>query len=242
MKFPILFVVGVLCLLNRVSHAQMETNTRDLLSRAMNNMSQIRKVMLCLARSCDTGAVAKAMAIDDASEFMLRQKPYEMESNFDRVLKFAAGVSAALPKFLAIDPNCNDHLYICPKKREKKPVIPSEVYEMAEYVELMVAASKCITTENLEDAINVIGEGIVYIENNGDSSGTATERFVPALELVTMRLKEMCQPMKHLIPAEPSQSGDDKEGDNAGNGKKVMVLIPSKVLNKNAQMMWLKKS
>lgn len=225
-SFTVLFFVVTV----NLAQANTETNTMDLIKTTMNSFSEIRRLFLCLARSCNPLAVAKAFEVDDMSEMKLKQKPYESETNMDRVLKLGSVLTGAMPVLLQIEPECSNPLYTCPKRKGRKPAVPSELFEFADLSEMIISSSVCITPQNVPAAVRVLGEAVAFVETNSDTMGTSTSRFLPPMEMIAAGLKDLCNPPKEPVPSDVISEDDITSTDLSSRLIKDESL--SKIVNK----------
>lgn len=140
-----------------------------------------------------------------------------------RASKLANETARAVNKLLALDPNCMDHFYTCPKKDVARPThVPMELFELNQLLRSIVTSGKCINSRNALDATKLLSDSVLYIEGLKMSSDSPMKQYLPAVEMVAKGLDKMCKSLKNT---------DSMDAGNLGEVDPILVLVPGPVID-----------
>lgn len=167
-----------------------EISPMDALTGVIHTLRKVHDVSSCLTRSCDAFAVFKTYAIEYKAEKSLEQVVRMAPTNLDLTLKCDLISKHTLTNLLALDEHCADASYSCPVQNER--FIPADYVEYITGLGNTLEYSKCINLFNVQEAIDVIGNGVRTVEQDVNRSKSSVRKLAAGLDFVAKGLKNLC--------------------------------------------------
>ncbi|XP_013101093.1 uncharacterized protein LOC106082892 [Stomoxys calcitrans] len=184
------FLVVVLVLAGNSAQALDTDYDIGMVKELIDQLTEERKVILCVANSCDPLAFNKLNEIADESEDFISSKVGFIETPEFETYKIDKSFEVFLPKLLALVPECKDTSHVCPHKVFAPA--PKYVFDYTNATKNMIEASKCITLDRVPEAIDIIAKSVSYLEQYKDHKRNYLERALPAITYATNEFRKFC--------------------------------------------------
>uniref|UniRef100_A0A1I8QBA7 Protein TsetseEP domain-containing protein n=1 Tax=Stomoxys calcitrans TaxID=35570 RepID=A0A1I8QBA7_STOCA len=149
-----------------------------------------RRVMLCLAKSCDNLALHKLFKVEEGIEVDVRDKPDFAETHEFETEKLDTAIKTSVRNMLALEPSCMDAAYVCPT-----PVVvevPKYITDYTKALDTIISLRNCVTMNDIEKVIDIIGNSVDYVEKYDSHVGNVLQRIYPAAAYVAKEFKNIC--------------------------------------------------
>uniref|UniRef100_A0A1I8PLK4 Uncharacterized protein n=1 Tax=Stomoxys calcitrans TaxID=35570 RepID=A0A1I8PLK4_STOCA len=187
------FLFGALFLFSAANLTQADNKRLEMsvMTNFINVMEEQIDVMRCMERSCDPLVFEKMLQNENDVESNLQAQSPFSETNELKSEKVAKAVQRSVAKYLLIEPLCQDTSYSCPIPVYKE--IPKDIADYINAIQGIVTnGRKCINFSNIDKAINILGEGVEYVEEYRTHSGTSMQRVLPACLHCSNGFNQLC--------------------------------------------------
>uniref|UniRef100_A0A1I8QB90 Protein TsetseEP domain-containing protein n=1 Tax=Stomoxys calcitrans TaxID=35570 RepID=A0A1I8QB90_STOCA len=187
------WVFGALLLFAAANLTQAVNERHDLsvITDLIDMMVEQLEILKCMTRSCDPLALEKMIEIEDGVERDLKAQSSLPETHEYESEKVDKAIKLSVAKYLEVEPKCQDTSYSCPN-----PIIKELPKYFTNYVnavqEIIMYGRKCVNLNNIEQAINVLGESVELVEGYHNHAGNYMQRVLPSCVHCSNGFRQLC--------------------------------------------------